>query len=81
MKKHTFKSASGNLKTSLRSGASAKTAVTGKMPNKTRVVGGEYVTAVKKINGMSPAQFRQTLVRLGISNLDGKLTEKYVTRK
>jgi hypothetical protein len=81
MKKHTFKSASGNLRTSSRSGGSVKTGGTAKTLTKAGVAGGKYVTAVKKINGMSAAEFRQTLVRLGISNPDGKLTRKYTTKK
>ena len=35
---------------------------------------------MKKINGMSSAEFRRTLVRLGISNPNGKLTAKYATK-
>jgi hypothetical protein len=54
---------------------------TAKILIKARVFGGKYGTAVKKINGMSAAEFRQTLVRLGISNSDGKLTKKYAARK
>jgi hypothetical protein len=79
--KRTFKSASGSLKTFSRSGGSARTGGTARTPGKKRPVAGRYTGAIKKINGMSSDEFRQTLVRLGISKPDGKLTAKYTTTK
>jgi hypothetical protein len=50
------------------------------MPTNGRRVGGRYATATIKINGMSPAEFRWTVVRLGISDPNGKLTTKYAAK-
>jgi hypothetical protein len=80
MKRRTFKSQSANPKTSSGSGGSGKTGGTAEMPTNGRRVGGRYATATKKINGISPAEFRRTLVRLGISNPNGKLAAKYATK-
>ena len=81
MKKHTFKSVSANRRTSSRSGESAKTDGTGKILTKRPTVNGRYGAAAEKINRMSPDAFRETLVRLGISKPNGKLTVKYVLKK
>ena len=81
MKKHTFKSASGSQKIFSPSGTCERTATMAGTPSRKAVVTGRYSTVVGKVGGMSTADFRQTLQRLGISKPNGKLTVKYATKK
>src|SRR6185503_19740912 len=81
MRKHTFKSASASPRTFSRSGASARMAGTAGTTHKQSNGKGTYIGAVKKIVKMSPADFRRTLQRLGITKTNGELTVKYRNKK
>lgn len=81
MSRHTSKSVSASPRTSSRSGGSARTGATAKTRTKALAATSKFASALTSINGMSTAEFRETLVRLGISKPDGTLTAKYASGK
>ena len=70
----TSKSASATPATSSPSGTSAKTAGTARKVPKAR---GKFAPLVERLRGMSPTEFRQSLVNAGIITEAGELTPHY----
>jgi hypothetical protein len=84
MKKRTSKSASATRRTSSRSGTSDPMADTEKAAPEITItsrVTRTLQSIVEEVEKMTPEEFRQSLVRAGIANEDGTLTDKYKRRK
>ena len=81
MKKRTSKSASGIRKASLPSGTSGLTGATASKPLKKQKRVGRYQKVVATVNGMTPVEFRKSLVTAGIIGAAGTLAKKYKKHK
>ena len=78
MKKPTSKSVSAKRKTSSQSGRCAATGTTEKKRyDDEPIESNPFYSAIINLRKMTPKQFGDQLVKLGISTPDGQLTEKY----
>jgi hypothetical protein len=81
MKKRTSKSASETRKTSSPSGTSDRTDATANNPPKKYRGEGKFAYIVDHLNKQTRQEFLDTLVRIGVYDEDGNLTEKYGGKK
>ena len=80
MTKRISKPASGTKKTSSRRGTSGKTAATARTEPERPPTGSmaEFIESIaNQIREMTPAEYRESLIRTGIITPDGKLTKEY----
>src|SRR5205823_4409103 len=81
MKKRTSKSASATPQTSSPSGTSAQTDATANNPPKKYRGVGKFAYLVEELNKTTPEEVLQDLIRIGVYDEDGNLTEKYGGKK